>query len=52
MPKLNPYYVKENQIKTEEVRYLNSEIPSYEEFMKTYDYDELLAASYVVCQLP
>jgi len=47
MPKTNPYYIpKENIIKTEEVRYLNTEIPSYEEFMKTYDYDEALMASY------
>ena len=47
MPKINPYLIpKENQIKTEEIRYLNTEIPSYEEFMKTYDYDEALMASY------
>lgn len=38
MPKINPYLIpKETQIKTEEVRYLNTEIPSYEEFMKTYE---------------
>jgi hypothetical protein len=47
MPKINPYLIpKENLPKTEEVRYLNTEIPSYEEFMKTYDYDEALMASY------
>lgn len=41
MPKLNPYYIpKENIYKTEEVRYLNTEIPTYEEFLKTYEPDE------------
>jgi len=47
MPKTNPYLIpKENQIKTEEVRYLNTEIPSYEEFMKTYEANERVNASY------
>jgi hypothetical protein len=38
----NPYYIKENIVKTEEVRYLNTEIPTYEEFLKNYKSDERL----------
>jgi hypothetical protein len=40
MPKINPYLIPKEYKKTEEVRYLNTEIPSYEEFMKTYQSDE------------
>src|SRR5215216_761218 len=59
MPKLNPYLIKENYKKIEEVREIEekelitpeerakvveklvkNEIPSYEEFMKTYEEDE------------
>ena len=45
MPKLNPYLIpKENYKKVEEVREIDNkyEIPSFEEFMKTYEYDESL----------
>lgn len=45
MPKLNPYFIpKETFPKVEEVRYLNTEIPTYEEFLKTYQSDERLEA--------
>jgi hypothetical protein len=40
MPKLNPYLIKENYKKVEEVREINTEIPSYEEFMKNYESNE------------
>ena len=33
----NQYLIKENFKKVEEVREINNEIPSYEEFMKTYE---------------
>jgi len=47
MPKINPYLIpKENIYKTEEVRYLNTEIPTYEEFMKTYKVDKATEATY------
>jgi len=47
MPKLNPYLIpKENIVKTEEVRYLNNEIPTYEEFLKNYKVDERIKDSY------
>jgi len=46
MVKDNPYYIKENIYKTEEVRYLNNEIPTYEEFLKTYKSDERVKVSY------
>jgi len=65
MPKQNPYLIKENYKKVEEVSYLEeketitpeeqvkivdklvkNEIPSYEEFMKTYQEDEGAADSY------
>ena len=39
--------VNENLIpETEEVRYLNSEVPTYEEFMKSYKSDERISDSY------
>jgi len=42
MPKLNPYLIKENIAKVEEVSYLdhNYQPMSYEEFMKTYEPSE------------
>ena len=40
MPKGNPYLIKENLAKVEEVREIENEIPSYEEFMKTYEPNE------------
>lgn len=44
MPKENPYLIKENYKKVEEVREIDSkyEVPSFEEFMKSYEYDESL----------
>lgn len=37
MPKNNIYLIpKENLPKTEEIRYVNTEIPSYEDFLKNY----------------
>jgi len=38
---------KENIAKIEEIREINNEIPSYEEFMKTYENDEQVKASYL-----
>ncbi|CAG8656355.1 2791_t:CDS:2 [Ambispora gerdemannii] len=41
MPKLNPYLIpKENKVQVEEVREIENEYPSFEEFMKTYENDE------------
>jgi hypothetical protein len=41
--------VNENLIpKTEEIREIKSEIPSYEEFMKTYKSDKTIENSYEV----
>jgi len=42
MPIDNPYYIKENLVKTEQVIYLdqNYQPQSFEEFMKTYEPDE------------
>jgi hypothetical protein len=37
MPKQNPYLIKENYKKVEEVREIKNEVPSFEEFMKTYE---------------
>lgn len=49
MPNKNPYFIpKENLPKIAEVRYLKIEIPTYEEFMKTYEKDEKVSAS---CEL-
>ena len=45
MPK-NTYFIKENIPKIEEVREINTEIPTYEEFMKGYKGDELAESSY------
>jgi len=36
----NQYLIKENYKKVEEVREIENEIPSYEEFMKTYESNE------------
>jgi len=46
MPK-NLIMPKESIYKTEEVRYLNTEIPTYEEFLKTYQVDEKVSVSYM-----
>ena len=48
MPKENPYLIKENYKQVEEVREIDSkyEVPSFEEFMKTYEYDEKVNESY------
>jgi len=47
MPKQNPYLIpKENIKKVEEVREVRNEIPSFEEFMKSYENDERLNESY------
>ena len=45
MPK-NTYFIKENIPKIEEVREMNTEIHSYEEFLKSYKGDELVENSY------
>jgi len=49
MPKQNPYFIpNENYKKTEEIREIDSkyEIPSFEEFMKTYEWSEGIVNSY------
>ncbi len=47
MPKQNPYLIpKENIKKVEEVREIENKIPSYEEFMKSYENDESLNDNY------
>lgn len=45
MPK-NTYFIKENYKKVEEVREVENEIPSYEEFLKNYNADEKVNNSY------
>jgi hypothetical protein len=51
MPKNNIYLPKENLAKAEEIREIKNEIPTYEEFMKTYEndgnlnYDDLSSGS-------
>jgi len=45
MPK-NTYFIKENYKKVEEVREIENEIPSYEEFLKNYNVDEKVNDSY------
>ncbi len=45
MPKLNPYLV-ENKKPFETVAELKNEVPSFEEFMKTYESDEKVIDSY------
>jgi hypothetical protein len=45
MPK-NTYFIKENIPKIEEVREIENQIPTYEEFMKNYKGDELVESSY------
>jgi hypothetical protein len=45
MPK-NPYLIKENYKKVEEVREIDNKVPSFEEFMETYEFDERVAESY------
>lgn len=45
MPK-NTYFIKENYKKAEEVREIENEIPSYEEFLKNYNTDEKVNDSY------
>jgi len=46
MPKLNPYLIKENYKKVEEVREIKNEIPSYEEFMENYNENKEVVDSY------
>jgi len=46
MPKLNPYLIKENYKKVEEIREINNEYPSFGEFMKTYEVDKRVVESY------
>lgn len=42
MPKNNPYYIpKENYKKVEEVREIENEIPSYEEFLENYNQEQV-----------
>jgi hypothetical protein len=38
MPKLNPYLI-ENKAQIEEVREIENKVPSFEEFMKSYEND-------------
>src|ERR1700733_2761742 len=45
MPK-NTYFIKDNIPKIEEVREIENQIPTYEEFMKNYKGDELVENSY------
>lgn len=45
MPK-NIYLIKENYKKTEEIREIKSEIPTYEEFVKNYRVDQKVNESY------
>jgi len=40
MPK-NTYFIKENYKKIEEVREVENQIPSYEEFVKTYQQEQV-----------
>jgi hypothetical protein len=40
MPK-NTYFIKENYKKVEEVREIKSEIPTYEEFLKNYNQEQV-----------
>jgi len=42
MTKNNIYLPKENLAKVEEVREINNEVPSFEEFIKTYESDDNL----------
>jgi|SRR3954451_1581024 len=46
MPKQNPYLIKENYKKVEEIREIKNEFPSYEEFMKNYESDKKVNESY------
>ncbi|CAI2192708.1 7115_t:CDS:2 [Funneliformis geosporum] len=45
MPKIT-YFIKENYKKVEEVREIENQIPSYEEFLKNYNADEKVSDSY------
>ena len=40
MPK-NTYFVKENFKKVEEIREIENQIPSYEEFLKNYNQEQV-----------
>jgi len=40
MPKLNPYLIENKQAQIEEIREIDYQVPSYEEFMKTYEPSE------------
>ena len=42
----NTYLIKENYKKVEEVREIDNQVPSYEEFMKNYEGDERVNNSY------
>lgn len=47
MPKTNPYLIpKENKVQIEEVREIENEYPTYEEFMKNYEIDKKVSESY------
>jgi hypothetical protein len=45
MPK-NTYFIKENYKKVEEVREIDNEVPTFEKFMETYEFDEGVVKSY------
>ena len=45
MPK-NTYFIKENIPKVEEIREIENQIPTYEDFIKSYKGDELVENSY------
>ena len=46
MPKQNPYLIKENKTQVEEVREIDYQVPSYEEFMRNYENDKKVSESY------
>ena len=46
MPKLNPYLVKENYKKVEEIREIDYKVLSYEEFVNNYENNEGVNESY------
>jgi len=46
MPKNNIYLPKENYKQVEEIREINYQVPSFEEFMRNYERDEKVGESY------
>ena len=46
MPTQNPYLIKENYKKIEEVKEIDYQVPSYEEFMKNYEIDKKVSDNY------